>query len=50
MRIVNSEGRPARVVGEVDLSAVAGIGDPVTARMFRGDPSQLGFLLYSGRS
>jgi putative ABC transport system permease protein len=47
---INSAGRPARVVGELDQSvAVPGIGDPVLARMFRGDPAQLGFLLYSGR-
>jgi putative ABC transport system permease protein len=48
--IIDSAGRPARVVGELDQPvAVPGIGDPVTARMFRGDPSQLGFLIYSGR-
>ena len=50
MRLINSGGAPSRVVGELDQSvAVPGIGDPVTARMFRGDPAQIGFLLYSGR-
>jgi len=50
MRVINSDGRPARAIGELDQSvAVPGIGDPVSARMFRGDPSRLGFLLYSGR-
>jgi putative ABC transport system permease protein len=50
MRIINSNGPPARVLGEVDQNvAVPRIGDPVTARIFRGDPSRLGFLLYAGR-
>jgi putative ABC transport system permease protein len=49
-RIVNADGATARVVAELDRSAaVPGIGDPVTARLFRGDPSKIGFLLYSGR-
>src|SRR5207248_11404823 len=48
--IINSAGRPARVVGELDQNvAVPDIGDPVLARLFRCDPAQLGFLLYSGR-
>jgi putative ABC transport system permease protein len=49
-RIVNTAGPVDRVVGELTQTvAVPGIGDPVTARFFSGDPSRIGFLLYSGR-
>jgi putative ABC transport system permease protein len=50
MRIFTADPQTARVVGEVDRNvAVPGIGDPVDARIFRGDSSRLGFLLIAGR-
>ena len=49
-RIIGSDQRTGRVVGELDQGvAVPGIGDPVTARVFRGDPAAMGFLLVGGR-
>jgi putative ABC transport system permease protein len=50
VRIIEAQPETARVVAEGgDNFTVPGIGDPVNARVFRGDSSHLGYLLVAGR-
>jgi len=50
LAIINAQPETARVVAETgDNFTVPGIGDPVNARIFRGDSSHLGYMLVAGR-
>jgi putative ABC transport system permease protein len=50
MRIFNADPHTARVVGRaMQPVAVPGLGDQAIAYTFRGDSSQLGYLLFAGR-
>jgi len=50
LRIINSQPETARIVAETGENfTVPGIGDPVNARVFRGDSSRLGYMVVAGR-
>lgn len=50
LALINSQPETSRVVAEAGENVtVPGITDPVNSRFFRGDASQLGYLLISGR-
>ena len=50
LRIIDAQPETARVVAETgDNFTVPGIGDPVNARVFRGDSAHLGYMLVAGR-
>ena len=50
MRLLNAQPQTARVVAlDGENVTVPGIGDPVNTRLFRGDASQLGYLIIAGR-
>jgi putative ABC transport system permease protein len=48
--LIKAQPETERVIAESGANvAVPGITDPVNSRVFRGDPSSLGYLLVSGR-
>jgi putative ABC transport system permease protein len=50
MQILNAQPDTARVVAvDGENVTVPGISDPVNSRLFRGDASQLGYLVIAGR-
>src|ERR1700674_1228712 len=50
MQILNAQPETARVVAvDGENVTVPGISDPVNSRLFRGDASQLGYLVIAGR-
>jgi putative ABC transport system permease protein len=50
MQILNSQPETARVVAvDGENVTVPGISDPVNSRLFRGDASELGYLVIAGR-
>jgi putative ABC transport system permease protein len=50
MRILNARPETARVVAiDGENIVVPGISDPVNSRVFRGDSSQLGYMVIAGR-
>ena len=49
-QLINSQPETARVVSEASTNVtVAGIADPVSTLVFRGDSRALGFIVYAGR-
>jgi putative ABC transport system permease protein len=50
MRIINAQPDTARIVAiDGENVTVPGIGDAVNSRIFRGDSSQLGYMVIAGR-
>jgi len=50
LAVINAQPTTARVVAETGENFnVPGIGDPVNARIFRGDSSHLGYMIVAGR-
>jgi len=50
MQILNAQPETARVVASGGKNVtVPGVGDPVNTRLFRGDSSQLGYMVIAGR-
>jgi len=50
LAIISAQPATARVVAETGENfTVPGIGDPVNARIFRGDSSHLGYMVVAGR-
>src|SRR5258708_21573772 len=50
MRILNAQPETARVVAvDGENIVVPRISDPVNSRVFRGDSSQLGYMVIAGR-
>ena len=50
LAVINAQPETARVVAETGENfTVPGVGDPVNARIFRGDSTHLGYMLVAGR-
>src|SRR5260370_10827808 len=50
MRLLNAQPAPARVVAVGGQTVtIAGVADPVSTHLFRGDSSRLGYMVIAGR-